>query len=145
MKKLLGAILILISLSGCDGKSSNADPKYAGIDDATDKIIDLLNQAPGYKGYSDVEKLVRAKELFSNVVRDAPGFLSERCTEEKFNASYEQLVGHKVIHEVQFHGIMAFIPFVCENGVLKKEIYEEQSNILKSYADKRFTDEFGRN
>lgn len=142
MKKTLWGILILVALTGCDGKNSNSDPKYAGIDDTIEKIIDTMNDNPASKNLQAGLKIQVAEKMFFNIVFAAPMILSENCTEEKLSASYSDLIARNIVNKQQFDGIKAIIPFACENGVYKKEKYDAESQVLYSYAKKKFTDEF---
>ena len=142
MKKTLWGILILVVLTGCEEKKSNNDPKYEGIDNAIESIIDTMNNAP-YKDSPATFKIEHASKLFGIAMyTSVPSMLPENCTQEKLSAYHSKLSVGATVNENIFDIVRAMIPVVCEDGVYKKEKYDAESQVLYSYAKKKFTDEF---
>ncbi len=140
MKKLLGAILILIALSGCDGKSSkNENPTYSAIDDKISEIIKVVN-----KKYADDKRGAGIKvdtaiiDFSSDVLNYQNGILKspENCTKEAIVKS--QSTEYKPIKEEQMKIIDAYVSLVCENGVIN----EAKKVALEKYAENKFKEAF---
>jgi hypothetical protein len=154
MKKLIGAIFILIALSGCDSKSSkevNADPKYVGIDEIIEEIIETIKDDSSYDNQTAEIKIGGAKGKLMNAGENANMHLrmlsnngvQNNCTKEEVTKSFGDYAGEPE-NKKKINLIMSFTPFLCENGVYNKNVdfYDINRKILEPYAMPRFKDEF---